>query len=122
MAIKLIPVKCPQCGAVIDVEEGRKQLFCSYCGVSVLVDNNNEHIIRHIDEASIKQSEVEAMIRLKELELKEKENERKRKGRQTAYIVAGLLFLVGIISEVIVLYNPIGILLIVVSADIALIA
>lgn len=32
MAIKLIPVKCPQCGAVIDVEEGRKQLFAHIVG------------------------------------------------------------------------------------------
>ena len=32
MAIKFVSIKCPECGATLDIEEGRKQIFCSYCG------------------------------------------------------------------------------------------
>jgi len=32
MSVELISVKCPECGASLDIEEGRRQMFCSYCG------------------------------------------------------------------------------------------
>lgn len=56
MAIKFISVKCPECGASLPIEEGRKQVFCSYCGTKVMVTNENEYIYRHIDEADVKKS------------------------------------------------------------------
>lgn len=98
MAIKFVSIKCPECGAALDVEEGRKQIFCSYCGTKVMIENDNEYIYRHIDEASIKQTEAEAMLRLKELEIEEKENERSRKGRKVAYIVAAVFVIIGLIA------------------------
>ena len=55
MAITLNSVKCPECGATLPIEEGRTQVFCSYCGAKVIVTNENEYIYRHIDEAGIKQ-------------------------------------------------------------------
>ena len=67
MAIKLNSVKCPECGAMLPIEEGRTQVFCSYCGAKVIITNENEHIYRHIDEAGIKQAEV----RMRELDLEE---------------------------------------------------
>ena len=30
MAIKFTSVKCPECGAALPIEEGRKQMSCSY--------------------------------------------------------------------------------------------
>lgn len=71
MAIKFVSIKCPECGATLDVEEGRQQIFCSYCGTKVMVQNDNEYIYRHIDEAGVKQAETDRMIRLRELELEE---------------------------------------------------
>ena len=44
MAIKMVSVRCPDCGAALDVEEGRTQLFCSYCGAKVIIHNDNEYI------------------------------------------------------------------------------
>lgn len=106
MAIKLITVKCPACGADLNIEEGRKQLFCSYCGTKVIIDNDNEYIYRHIDEASIKQTEADTMLRIKALELEEKENERSRKGRKVAYTIAALFVIIGIL---ILFFNSVGI-------------
>ena len=108
MAIKFVSVKCPECGATLDVEEGRKQLFCSYCGTKVMIDNDNEYIYRHIDEAGIKQAEADKLIRLKELELEEKENEKSRKGRYLAFAIAGGLAAIGALSEFIAPENLFG--------------
>lgn len=71
MAITLNSVKCPECGATLPVEEGRTQVFCSYCGAKVIITNENEHIYRHIDEAGIKQAETNRMVRMRELDLEE---------------------------------------------------
>lgn len=59
MSYRFISVKCPECGASLDVEPERKQLYCSYCGSKILVDNDHEYIHRHIDEAEIKRIEYE---------------------------------------------------------------
>ena len=72
MAVNLISVKCPDCGATLNIEEGRKQAFCTYCGAKILINNENEYIYRHIDEAQVKQAETEQIIRLKQLELEAK--------------------------------------------------
>lgn len=72
MSVRFTSVKCPECGASLPIEEGRTQVFCSYCGTKVLVTNENEHIYRHIDEASVKRAETDQVVRLKELEFQER--------------------------------------------------
>ena len=37
MAVKLVSVKCPECGAMLDIEEGRDQAFCTHCGAKVVL-------------------------------------------------------------------------------------
>ncbi len=71
MSIKFVSVKCPDCNATLSIEENRETAFCTYCGAKVIIHNDNEHIIRKIDEAGIKKAEVEQNIRMKELELEE---------------------------------------------------
>ena len=72
MAVKLISVKCPECGATLNIEEDREQAFCTYCGTKVLLHNENEYIYRHIDEAGIKQAETDRIVMLRKMELLEK--------------------------------------------------
>ena len=72
MDVKLVSVKCPECGATLDIEEDRRQAFCTYCGAKVILQNENEHIYRHIDEAEVKQAETERIIRLKKWNLPKK--------------------------------------------------
>lgn len=69
MAIKLVSVKCPDCGQTLSIEENRTQAFCTYCGAKVLIHNENEHIFRNINEAGLKQAETDRLVKLKELEL-----------------------------------------------------
>lgn len=78
MAVKLIPVKCPGCGATLNIEENREQAFCTYCGAKVLIRNENEDIYRHIDDAQVKQVETERLTLLEQMEMAEKAQEQKR--------------------------------------------
>ena len=98
MAIQFVSVKCPQCGADLSIESNRQQAFCTYCGTKVIVHNENEHIYRNIDEARIKESETERLIRLKELELEEKENAKGRLTTAVAYVVALIFLVIGFLN------------------------
>lgn len=95
MAVQLIALKCPACGADINVESGREFSFCSYCGSKIIMNNENEHIYRNIDEARIKEAENNKLLRLREMELEEQENLRGRKAYLAAYGVALLFIVVG---------------------------
>ena len=95
MAVKFISVKCPECGANLDIEEDRKTVYCSYCGRKILLHNENEHVYRYIDEAEIKQAEA----RLREVALAEKQYadaekklaEAKRKDALKLKVLLGLM-------------------------------
>ena len=95
--IRLISVKCPDCGAALQFEEGRRTAFCSYCGAKILLDNENEHIYRTIDEAGIKQAENDRVYMMKELEMEEKEDRHHRFLTMIWLIFTILLFVVGFI-------------------------
>jgi len=79
-------LKCPECGATLNVEEGRTQCFCAYCGAKIMINNENEHIYRHIDEAKIRESENRKQIRMKELEMAEAK--RSREISNGVYLIA----------------------------------
>ena len=95
MSIRFIAVKCPQCEADLSIEEGRPFAFCTYCGTKVIIKDENEHIYRNIDEARIKESETERIVRLRELELEEKEKTHERKTKMIAYGIALAFVLIG---------------------------
>lgn len=98
MSTKFISVKCPECDAPLEIEEGRTQAFCSYCGAKIKIENDNEYIYHNIDEAKIKQVEADHQFRMRELELNEKNQECARKGRKTAYTIAAVFAVIGIIT------------------------
>lgn len=70
---KIISLKCPECGATLDVEEGKKFYFCNYCGSKILIDDGNtNNTNRIVDEARIREAEIARELRLKEMELDNK--------------------------------------------------
>ena len=101
MAITVNSVKCPDCGASLPIEEGRTQVFCSYCGAKVLVTNENEYIYRHIDEAGIKQAETDRIVELKRLEMAEKKRAAKEKTTKLKIVISLALAAIGILLMVI---------------------
>lgn len=101
MAVKLISVKCPECGAILSIEENRDKAFCTYCGAKVLIHNENEYIYRHIDEAGIKQAETERFIRLKQAEFAAKKFDDMQKTRALKIKISLILLAVGVFMMVV---------------------
>lgn len=79
MAIKFNSVKCPECGATLEVEKERTNFFCSYCGTKIIATDENRKEYHHYDEAKIRKAEIDMLVRLKELELEEKKMKSKKK-------------------------------------------
>ena len=100
MAISLVSVKCPDCGADLQIEEGREQAFCAYCGAKVIIHNENEHIIRTIDEAGIKQAETDRLVMLKRMELVEKRRAEREKTKMFKIVVSLIFVVIGILMMI----------------------
>ena len=98
MAIKLNVIKCPECGANLQIEEGRKQMFCSYCGTKIIMTNENEYIYRHIDDAEIAQAETNRLVEMKRMELAEKSRIQKQKIKKLKIIISIILGAIMLIS------------------------
>lgn len=122
--MKFVPVVCPKCGANLNVEEGRKECFCSYCGTKIVVDNENSkestNTYVRIDEARIREAEAKERIRLKELELMEerqrhdierenREYEEKQKKKKRRKIIT--LVIICIMLSGSIIYRPLMILI-----------
>lgn len=88
--INLIKLQCPNCGANLEVKEDAKKCYCLYCATPILIQNDNEYIIRHVDEARIKEAEAQKEIARAKLEeekmlnqrLASEQQERKKKVRK----------------------------------------
>lgn len=103
--MKVIPMKCPECGATIQVEEGRNKCFCTYCGTQLYFDDEvkrevHEHIHHEIDEAEIRKAEayeeIEKQRLEKEAELKKHEMDiqQERRTDRANYIIIAVMAVV----------------------------
>ena len=88
--MRLINLRCSNCGAELQIDADRQQAFCTYCGTKLLLDEENIQVTnRYIDEARLKEAEV----RLKELEymhereIREELLRKEQKRSQTAAVV-----------------------------------
>ena len=75
--MKVIKLKCDECGATLEVNRELKKIYCNYCGAeAILDDGSTTHTYRNIDEAKIKELEIKDKIHARKLEYKEKEEKR----------------------------------------------
>lgn len=98
MAMKVISVKCPECGASLPIEEGRTQMFYSYCGSNIIITNENEYIYRYIDEAEVKKAETENTIKMRKLKMEEENHEFQKMIRFLIGVTVFVLIFVGIVG------------------------
>ena len=94
--MKMINLRCTNCGAELQIDAERNQAFCTYCGTKLLVDDESIQITnRIIDEARLKEAE----IRLKELEYqheKELREETIRQEQKKSERIALIVFLIAL--------------------------
>ncbi len=101
--MKMYQLKCPACGASVEVEKGRESCFCSYCGTKVYVDDevhrveitkNINYHKTYTDEAKIRK--IESEEQMQERRYAEAREERKSKKWSALGIV--LLVLVAVVA------------------------
>ena len=66
--MKTVAMSCPKCNASIDAETK----FCSHCGTAVVIDDEAmrmKYTYQQVDDARIREADVQEKIRLKELEI-----------------------------------------------------
>lgn len=90
---KIIKLKCTNCGANIEITDKRDYLFCEYCGIKLILDDENEYVHRHIDEADMKRAETEQVVKLKNIEISEKRHEERKKEVKIKFIINALIII-----------------------------
>ena len=92
---------CPNCNANLTIDDNNRDFaFCQYCGAKIMLDDY-QVTERIIDEARIKESETERIIRLKELELEERKQLAKEKAKKNKIIASIILGITGILMIVV---------------------
>ena len=86
--MELFTMRCPNCGADLEVENGIDSFYCKYCGTKVIATGQTDAAIRA--KADIKLAE---MVIKRERQQQEHE-ERKRQQSNKAIILTFLLFVV----------------------------
>ena len=100
--MKIVPLKCPTCNATLNIENGHKIIYCSYCGSQLYVDDENRTFTVHIhDEAELKRLEYEkqryeAEVDAKERPLREYKKNLKRWRKACAIIILLESILIGL--------------------------
>ena len=70
--MKVVAMKCPSCGGSFDVEEGRKDCYCQFCGEHIFLDDEvkkSEKTFAFRNDTKIRKMELEAeaeLLRLKQ--------------------------------------------------------
>ncbi len=96
--MKLIPVIYPKCGAQIQIKEGTKTCFCTYCGTQIIFDDDSTKVTyRKVDEARIKEADVKQLLALKEMEIEEKKRQDRKTALKILAIVSGIIFVLALI-------------------------
>lgn len=49
--MRLVDMTCPQCGALLQVDDTKQEAVCSYCGAKLLIDDGEVHHHVHYDNA-----------------------------------------------------------------------
>lgn len=85
--MKLVTLKCPNCGADIEIENGIDTFYCKYCGYKIILDGQSDAAIN----AKVRMKELESNERIK----REKWNykrEATKENNKTVFKVLAILF------------------------------
>lgn len=94
--MEIVPLKCPNCNALIYIEKNLDRCYCSHCGSQILISdpNNKKVTYTKIDAARIREAETREKIRQRELDIQERQLNREK----NQLIVKTILIAVAIIA------------------------
>jgi len=93
---KIKSVTCPNCGAVLTVDEGTNSFFCTYCGSKISVDKkNNVAVTLNVNENSCKTKRIIDEAKIQEIKFQEK---KMNNDTGMAFVGIGILFAIALFS------------------------
>ena len=107
--MKIQNVKCPNCGANLQIEEGKQNQFCPYCGNQIIledehstttttnINHNSNSSHTYVDQAKVEKIKMEREIQLKKEEQKKYELENYKQTNKTLLIVWAVTLIVCLI-------------------------
>lgn len=100
--MKLVPIKCPNCNADLDIDPTREFCFCQHCGTKLLIETSDAVAKARIDYQAMKDRHELEKYKL-ELETRRKESERKDivKGERMEFFTYVALFVLPLILALI---------------------
>ncbi|MFY9263760.1 MAG: zinc ribbon domain-containing protein [Actinomycetaceae bacterium] len=88
--VGLIPLVCPNCGASLQMPQGRTNIFCMYCGTNVYFDDGTRtYVYREVDETRVK--ELEVAERWEMMRVQRADELRPRRIRLTVILIASFV-------------------------------
>ena len=91
---KIKSVTCPNCGAVLTVDESIDSFFCTYCGSKISVDEkNNVTVTLNVNENSCKTKRIIDEAKIQEIKFQEK---KMNNDTGMAFVGIGILFAIAI--------------------------
>jgi len=109
MAIKMIPVRCTSCGAVVQISSDRSTAFCEYCGTQLFIEDSNQfnynynynYSYEYADAADVIRAQTEQAKVLNEIREKKKEKAVQDKVIKLLAIAGGVLLGIGLLGNAI---------------------
>ena len=98
---KVTSITCPYCGAAIVLKDMSGKAVCEYCRSEVPIINENETIIRHVDEAGLRKIEMERELQTKHLEQAESVRSSIRRAIKIWAVACAAFFGLGILLLII---------------------
>ena len=91
--MKMVAMKCPECGASVRVDMDKDTAFCEFCGTSLFLKDENEYTIHNVDEAEVMRAKLEREKWEKTLEEQKKRKQWLTRGLIVCLIAAAAAFL-----------------------------
>ena len=102
--MEFIKLKCPQCDADLEIENGIDLFYCKYCGCRLMLDGQNKYVVA----AKVRQKEVEHERYKMNFAAQEKEKDYKREKESNKNLLVGFIAFFAIMALIFIVTTASG--------------
>lgn len=99
-------LKCPSCGATLDIEDGLDIFYCKYCGRKIIISDMSDAALsarvqirqmEHEEQMQLEQMRHQARMREQKFERERRKEEQKKKEDRKGTIILSLMMIAGVL-------------------------
>lgn len=110
--MEFVKLKCPSCGADLNVDNGLDTFFCQYCGAKILLHGQNSDALQAKAKVKIVETEANKELEMQKEKHRAEKEEREFKAKEDHKVAVGALIwfaaLISIIGLVMLIVNIAG--------------